>query len=269
MIVIVGVYTLVGAFTVRYIEAKQINFEQASQESNETNFNFSDIKSAEYFEYWTLTDSILFCFTVITTIGYGNVAPETSLGRLFVIFYGLIGVPLTMIVMANLGKFIAEILEKLTKKLISFMRSRRHMYDEFGKDPKKEEITYQLEISLFITSLFIWSVNIWFGGKMLTVNQFVKNLGDQLNLDMDVLNQLNLDNFVENAIKVEAGELLSLRSRNVKPIKPIIATDFQEIYNEDEILYVDEDEQVITYDISKNGKILTLTSKNLITDDFV
>jgi hypothetical protein len=40
MIVIVGVYTLVGAFTVRYIEAKQINFEQASQEYNEVCFSF-------------------------------------------------------------------------------------------------------------------------------------------------------------------------------------------------------------------------------------
>ena len=29
-------------------------------------------------EYWTLKDSILFCFTIVTTIGYGNVAPQSE-----------------------------------------------------------------------------------------------------------------------------------------------------------------------------------------------
>ena len=45
----------------------------------------------------------------------------------------------------------------------------------------------------------------------LTLQQLIKNLGDQLNLDSDVLDQLDLDSFIGNAIKVEAGELPSLR----------------------------------------------------------
>ena len=38
--------------------------------------------------YWSMRDSLLFCFTVITTIGYGNVAPQTMRGQIFVIIYG-------------------------------------------------------------------------------------------------------------------------------------------------------------------------------------
>jgi hypothetical protein len=38
-------------------------------------------------------------------------------GRLFVIFYALIGVPLAMIVIADAGKFIAILMRRLTKTM--------------------------------------------------------------------------------------------------------------------------------------------------------
>lgn len=39
----------------------------------------------------------------------------------------------------------------------------------------------------------------------------VKNLGDQFNVPIDELETLNLEQFVDNAIKVEEGELATLR----------------------------------------------------------
>lgn len=45
----------------------------------------------DYIEPWSFADSILFSFTLITTIGYGNIAPQTFGGRLFCIIYGFIG----------------------------------------------------------------------------------------------------------------------------------------------------------------------------------
>lgn len=39
----------------------------------------------------------------------------------------------------------------------------------------------------------------------------VKNLGDQLNVPVEDLENLNIDKFVDDAIKVEAGELSTLR----------------------------------------------------------
>uniref|UniRef100_A0A9J2PWN6 Potassium channel domain-containing protein n=1 Tax=Ascaris lumbricoides TaxID=6252 RepID=A0A9J2PWN6_ASCLU len=56
--------------------------------------------------------------------GYGNVAPQTTEGRLFVILYGLIGIPFTMLAIANLGKFLAEMLKSWTRPLIGICKSR-------------------------------------------------------------------------------------------------------------------------------------------------
>ncbi len=46
------------------------------------------------------------------------------------------------------------------------------------------------------------------------MKQLVKNLGDQFNLPTTIVNNLNLDQFVESAIEVEAGRLPTLRVYN-------------------------------------------------------
>ncbi|VDL85028.1 unnamed protein product [Nippostrongylus brasiliensis] len=62
---------------------------------------------------WSFGNSLLFSFSVITTIGYGHVAPVTFRGRLFCIIYGLIGVPVTLLTVADLGMFLSILLRKI------------------------------------------------------------------------------------------------------------------------------------------------------------
>ena len=38
----------------------------------------------------------MFSFSVISTIGYGNITPETPAGKLFTIFYALFGIPVVL-----------------------------------------------------------------------------------------------------------------------------------------------------------------------------
>lgn len=51
----------------------------------------------------------------------------------------------------------------------------------------------------------------------LTMKQLVKNLGDQFNLPTNTIDNLNLDKFVDDAIKVEEGEIESLRPPPIQP----------------------------------------------------
>lgn len=58
--------------------------------------------------------------------GYGNIAPKTSAGRVFCIFYGLFGVPLCLTWISELGKFFGgrakHLGQYLTKKGFSLVR---------------------------------------------------------------------------------------------------------------------------------------------------
>lgn len=50
------------------------------------------------------------------------------------------------------------------------------------------------------------------------MSQLVKNLGDKFNLEISDIENLDLEKFVTDAIKVEAGELSTLRvSFNMHP----------------------------------------------------
>ncbi|GLV35555.1 Open rectifier K[+] channel 1 [Carabus blaptoides fortunei] len=65
---------------------------------------------------WDFYHSLFFSITVVTTIGYGNLAPTTSASRIFMIWYGLIGIPINGILFANLGEFFGQIFITLYRK---------------------------------------------------------------------------------------------------------------------------------------------------------
>ncbi|XP_075892698.1 potassium channel subfamily K member 6 [Nelusetta ayraudi] len=48
---------------------------------------------------WDLVSSMFFANTLVTTIGYGHTTPLSDTGKAFSIFYALIGVPFTMLVL--------------------------------------------------------------------------------------------------------------------------------------------------------------------------
>ncbi|XP_017051715.1 uncharacterized protein LOC108095215 isoform X1 [Drosophila ficusphila] len=53
---------------------------------------------------WNFVNCVIFCWTVITTTGYGHITPKTEWGRSLTIVYAIIGIPMFLIVLADLGK---------------------------------------------------------------------------------------------------------------------------------------------------------------------
>ncbi|VDK46074.1 unnamed protein product, partial [Cylicostephanus goldi] len=246
--------------------------------------------------------------------GYGHVAPVTFYGRLFCIVYGLAGVPLALLTIADLGMFLTMVLKKVTASvyfcvhyLIKCLRrvglplaiyTARDLKvvdeetdgeSEDAIEPRKTGeaialgVTFSLYLILgamilaayepemdfykafyfnfvtlttiglgdFVPKSFDYlyatlgyigiglalttmaidlaadllrklhyvgrkmddmsNVVVWFGGKKMTMKSLVKNLGDQFNIPEGEMANFNLEQFVEAAMKVEAGEIKTLR----------------------------------------------------------
>lgn len=57
---------------------------------------------------WSFSGAFLYSLTVITTIGYGNVAPRTEWGKLTTIVYAIVGMPLFLLYLSNIGDILAK-----------------------------------------------------------------------------------------------------------------------------------------------------------------
>jgi len=78
--------------------------------------NGIDLTTQEFTANWNYIQSVFFSTTILTTIGYGNIAPDTFAGRLFCILFAIIGIPFTLSVIADVGQIFATIVSVLLAK---------------------------------------------------------------------------------------------------------------------------------------------------------
>ncbi|XP_017780825.1 PREDICTED: uncharacterized protein LOC108565742 [Nicrophorus vespilloides] len=67
---------------------------------------------------WSFLNGIVYCLTIVTTIGYGHLYPTTTTGQALTIVYSLIGIPLFLIILTDFGKLFTRCI----KFLWSFVR---------------------------------------------------------------------------------------------------------------------------------------------------
>ncbi|XP_037799785.1 potassium channel subfamily K member 18-like [Penaeus monodon] len=59
-------------------------------------------------EAWSFSASLMYSLSVYTTIGYGNMTPRTEWGKITTILYAIIGMPLMLLYMSNVGEILAK-----------------------------------------------------------------------------------------------------------------------------------------------------------------
>jgi len=75
---------------------------------------------------FSFESTVLFTITIMSTVGYGHIAPATTTGRLFCILYSLIGIPLLLVFMSQIGDWMAISFRWLYSRILCrWCRARR------------------------------------------------------------------------------------------------------------------------------------------------
>lgn len=69
-----------------------------------------------YLEGWSWIDSIYFSIITLTTIGYGDFSPQTDEGKLFTIFYILVGIGIILSFINTIYKHYTDIKSEQREK---------------------------------------------------------------------------------------------------------------------------------------------------------
>ncbi|CAD5234593.1 unnamed protein product [Bursaphelenchus xylophilus] len=149
-VVILLVFTIVGAFMFLSVEGpnEKYQLEQLKKEREklleDTAFRLNTIKNMNPIQAynhtidtlvtyrnklgvgevhlnetkWNIWGSIYYAMTIYTTIGYGNITPATTTGRVLTIIYAFIGIPLALISLIALGSLFAKVCMVLWNFLI-------------------------------------------------------------------------------------------------------------------------------------------------------
>ncbi|KAF6728321.1 Potassium channel subfamily K member 10 [Oryzias melastigma] len=80
--------------------------------------------------HWDLGSAFFFAGTVITTIGYGNIAPSTEGGKIFCILYAIFGIPLFGFLLAGVGDQLGTIFVKSIAKVEKMFRNNHNQISQ-------------------------------------------------------------------------------------------------------------------------------------------
>ncbi|CAJ0953037.1 unnamed protein product, partial [Mesorhabditis belari] len=105
---------------------------------------------------WSFVTATLYGFGIVTTLGYNRIAPITQAGRIFCIAYGICGIPITMIIIANVGQYLNQFAGD-SRRMLEEYRQRRRMSKASlsGEEYKESSIQVTSLVLLIVFLLYV------------------------------------------------------------------------------------------------------------------
>jgi len=127
---------------------------------------------------FTFEKTVLFTITIMSTVGYGHISPGTMEGKIFCILYSLIGIPLLLVFMSQIGDWMATSFRWLYSRMMCrWCRARRRdselppnidrrtkgiSFDEIGKERYMPTdlvmVPIMVNLMLIFSFIFIGSI---------------------------------------------------------------------------------------------------------------
>ncbi|XP_032397907.1 potassium channel subfamily K member 18 [Etheostoma spectabile] len=72
---------------------------------------------------WDFFGSMFFCCTVFTTVGYGEIYPVTLNGKVVCVLYAMVGIPLMLLVILDVGDFLAMLMSRAYVRIYTLCKN--------------------------------------------------------------------------------------------------------------------------------------------------
>lgn len=100
---------------------------------------------------WNFKNAFLFGFGIITTLGYGLIEPMTINGRMFTVIFGFIGIPITVIMLTNFGRYLQNLEVYMSHRFFNNKTKN-------GEDSQETDELEQISMTLLFSTVFLYLV---------------------------------------------------------------------------------------------------------------
>jgi hypothetical protein len=87
--------------------------------------------------------------------GYGNLAPTNMLGRVLMIFYALVGIPMNGILLAQLGEFFGQVFVTAVRKYKSYKQNQNEYSKKSLTSLEKRRAGLAMQIFMYLLPGFV------------------------------------------------------------------------------------------------------------------
>lgn len=102
---------------------------------------------------WTFPATLMFCLSIFTMIGYGNMVPRTVGGKVATIVYAVFGIPLYILYFKNMGKVLAQTF-RWTYTWI-YRCSMEDSHPKTSKDPPRKRVIVPSTACLWVLFAYV------------------------------------------------------------------------------------------------------------------
>ncbi|ESN98932.1 hypothetical protein HELRODRAFT_66814, partial [Helobdella robusta] len=104
---------------------------------------------------WSFDQTLLFAVSVVTLIGYGNMTPKTTSGKIFTVAFAVVGIPMTFLIVAA-----------IVQRIIHFSSKFYYFVSDFCFSGHKATVSWSIYCSAFfltvLTMFFILPSSIFY-----------------------------------------------------------------------------------------------------------
>ncbi|KAJ8679316.1 hypothetical protein QAD02_015103 [Eretmocerus hayati] len=104
---------------------------------------------------WDFYNSFYFAYTVVSTIGYGNLAPTNMMGRVLMVLYALIGIPINGILLAHLGEFFGQTFVTAVRRYKTYKQNQNDYSKKSLSSLEKRKFSLAMQIFMYLIPGFV------------------------------------------------------------------------------------------------------------------
>ncbi len=179
-----------------------------------------------FYENYSVVDTYYYIITTATTVGYGDLSPKSSLGKILVTFYMIFSIAVLGVFLGKIADFIIEFNAKKLKGLIAMKKDVDLLIVGYAGSEKMCELVNELRDDKRFKESVIVNINNILSEKEEWMNEYNVTFIKGLASDKNILLKANIHTvkkvliLANNPNKIESDDFSTSACAVIKQINP-------------------------------------------------